>query len=496
MIHRCILNRTVTTPQGHWLRVALWVAVVVIRQLQHQHQKHVLVLSPAFRWMEDPTSIEARDARLKTLGLKPNSALAEGSAFTEEEEEIFERVRAKVPAADVEAFDATWQDRLIRGLWTHNKGTADERFAETTEAFEKIARWRREKGIDDILTRRLKGLDVVMKHIQMTAGGDDLYGHVVWVEQLVDVAKLCSCELTTEEIVLVRAQATEAMESLKVQRSTQLGLTRYKQVYVLDVAPLAFGPLIRRGDVRKLTGEIMGLGSAYYPEGMWKIFIINTPLIFRTVYAIVSPMINAVTREKIKILGPPSKYLKEMEKNGIPLNSVPKIVGGNHPGRSMLQEISDQLSGVAPDDDDDDEEEARARDEPEPVARPPPAPTSHQPRAAPKSRHGFLCCAAKAADVEPQDRPAASAGSRTPAVAQLAGPAQPRAPPADEVNNTAEESEVPSNPNLPALVVDRRLAVERQRDVVRAGRLPPIEKAGKVVVVTSFVLFVFWFVYF
>jgi len=287
------------------------------------------------------------DASLRKLHLPANADLAEGSAFTAEERDVYARVAKKVPQATLDSFDKAWTDRLVRGLWTHNKGTPDERFAETVDAFERISAWRRDEAVDTILERRLKGAETVMDHIRVTAGGSDLYGHVVWVEQLVDVAKLCHCGLETEEILAVRAQATEAMESLKVRIAQELGLTRYKQVYVLDLSVLALGPLIRRGDVRKLTGEIMGLGSKYYPEGMWRIYIINAPLIFRTVYSIISPMINPVTRDKINILGGPKAFLERMAKHGVPQNAVPKLVGGTHPGLEMKAVIEERLRTVA-----------------------------------------------------------------------------------------------------------------------------------------------------
>lgn len=249
--------------------------------------------------MREAAQGAARDAKLKKLGLAPNSDLEEGSPFSEEEADVFERIKREADIADIEAFDSTWHDRIIRGLWSHNKGSAKLRFEQTKEAFRKISTWRRENNIDTILTRKLKGSELVMKHIRTTVGGDDLYGHIVWVEQLVEVAALCSCDLTSKEIVMVRAQTTEAMENIKMSLSSKLGLIRYKQVYVLDLAPLALVPLFQRSEVRKLTTEIMALGTQYYPEGMWKVFIINAPLIFRTVYAMLSPMINPVTKVRM-----------------------------------------------------------------------------------------------------------------------------------------------------------------------------------------------------
>ncbi|KAJ1445538.1 CRAL-TRIO domain-containing protein [Pelagophyceae sp. CCMP2097] len=232
-------------------------------------------------------------------------------------------------------------------MWTHNKGTEEERLADAISAFKSISAWRQKEAIDSILTRKLKDDTIVMNHIRMTIGGDDLYGHVVWLEQLNDIATLCDCGLSAEEIKMIRAQGTEAVEAVKRNVAKSLGVRRYKQIYVLDLAPVSFGSLITRADVRNLTKEIMGVGSDYYPEGMWKIFIVNAPFIFRSVYAIISPFINVVTREKIKILGGPRGFLPEFAKAGIDKRSIPTSIGGAHVGVDVLALIRAQQEAAS-----------------------------------------------------------------------------------------------------------------------------------------------------
>lgn len=428
-------------------------------------------------------SIAERDAALSRLGMVPNSALAEGSPFTDEESNIFERVKKEVGDDIVNSFSDAWQDRLIRGLWTHNKGTEEKRFEEAVEAFRTISEWRKKN--EQLLQTELVGFNEVMQHIRMIAGGDDLYGHVVWVEQLDGVAELCSTSLTTEQIVSVRAQATEAMEALKVKLSQELGVTRYKQVYVLDLAPLALGPLISRSDVRHLTKDIMGLGSQYYPEGMWKIFIINAPFIFRTVYGMMSPFINPVTKEKIKIIG--SKYLKEMEKNGIPIDSVPKIIGGRHPGTFMHTEILKRLNEVH-----------AARGEP-PIVDEVELPAEivdnalsddEQPGAAQtkkkKKRGVFSCCSSADAVHDPSGKtlsrepPRASSYSRSRSVHD------------DERESEEEEKVSLDSTNVEG---DSTSAAESQA-VVHSSFARRISQKAKLAIATSLAMFAAWFVYF
>ena len=65
----------------------------------------------------------------------------------------------------------------------------------------------------------------------------------------------------------------------------------------------------------------------------YKMFIINSPWIFRTVWAAISPFIHPITKAKIKILGGESKYMPELAKAGIPMDQVPSGIGGTYEGK-------------------------------------------------------------------------------------------------------------------------------------------------------------------
>ena len=85
-----------------------------------------------------------------------------------------------------------------------------------------------------------------------------------------------------------------------------------------------------RGDVRKATEDLVNFGSKYYPDGTHLIFVINAPFVFRSVYAVVSPLFPEATRKKIFLL--PKNYLDALGTYGIPKSSVPDIIGGEFHG--------------------------------------------------------------------------------------------------------------------------------------------------------------------
>jgi len=67
------------------------------------------------------------------------------------------------------------------------------------------------------------------------------------------------------------------------------------------------------------------IGSDYYPEIMGNMYIVNAPMFFTGVWAVVKGFIDEKTRKKIHILG--SKYHKELNELVAPEN-LPSFLGG------------------------------------------------------------------------------------------------------------------------------------------------------------------------
>lgn len=68
------------------------------------------------------------------------------------------------------------------------------------------------------------------------------------------------------------------------------------------------------------------LGQHYYPQIMWQMYVINTPMLFKAVWAALKPFISEKAKKRIKILG--GKYQKELFTIVDPDN-LPEEVGGN-----------------------------------------------------------------------------------------------------------------------------------------------------------------------
>jgi hypothetical protein len=76
---------------------------------------------------------------------------------------------------------------------------------------------------------------------------------------------------------------------------------------------------------REFVKLAISIGQDYYPEIMYKMFLINAPFLFRGAWALISPFIDEKSRAKMSILG--SSYHKELFKLVDP-EMVPEDLGG------------------------------------------------------------------------------------------------------------------------------------------------------------------------
>lgn len=79
------------------------------------------------------------------------------------------------------------------------------------------------------------------------------------------------------------------------------------------------------GDVRKVLSAITSIAQDHYPETMKRTIIINAPMSFRFVFAVVKPLLQPRTVNKITLLG--TKYMDDLAKCVDPKN-IPTYLGG------------------------------------------------------------------------------------------------------------------------------------------------------------------------
>jgi CRAL/TRIO domain len=154
----------------------------------------------------------------------------------------------------------------------------------------------------------------------------DRKGRPIYIERL-GLLKIDEVfKITTEErLVRHYIHAYELLMKLRYPSCSAVAGTRIEQgVTILD---------LHHGSMKILNKKVYGLiqlaakvGSDYYPEIMGQCFIVNAPMLFTGVWAIVKGFIDEKTRKKISIHG--GKYQKDLLEIIDPEN-LPDFLGGN-----------------------------------------------------------------------------------------------------------------------------------------------------------------------
>lgn len=186
--------------------------------------------------------------------------------------------------------------------------------------------WRRDQGVDDIITSydytERAAVQVVYPH---GYHGTDKLGRPIYIERfgILSVPKLF--EVTTEErIVRHYVQEYEILMKLRFPACSAVkGETVVQGLTIMDMTG---------GSVTSANSQSYGLcklaaqvGSDYYPEIMGNLFVVNAPMLFSGIWAVVKSFLDEKTRGKIKILG--SGFLPTLEEF-IPKEEIPSFLGG------------------------------------------------------------------------------------------------------------------------------------------------------------------------
>jgi hypothetical protein len=140
----------------------------------------------------------------------------------------------------------------------------------------------------------------------------------------------------------LRAQIFEALGLEKGFTELRRGFRVYKHISIVDLKNLKMSHFSK--DVRNVIKSIISLGSIYYPESLWKLYLINAPTVFRAIWAVVKPMVHPETLAKTFILGGKSDYLPVLQREGLPAESIPLQLGGTHPGVSASRLCDDAIA--------------------------------------------------------------------------------------------------------------------------------------------------------
>lgn len=185
--------------------------------------------------------------------------------------------------------------------------------------------WRRQNKVDELYENfSFPEKEAVNELYPQFYHMTDKDGRPVYIEQLgnLDLNKLF--KVTTPERLI--QQLIYEYEKCLNERMPVCSELHHKLVEtsctIMDLKNVGIGQFWK---VSTYVQQASRIGQYYYPETMGRFYIINSPYIFTTVWAVIKNWLDPVTRDKIQILG--SNYIGELAKQ-IPLEQIPSIVGG------------------------------------------------------------------------------------------------------------------------------------------------------------------------
>mmetsp|Transcript_36820 Transcript_36820/g.87137 ORF Transcript_36820/g.87137 Transcript_36820/m.87137 type:complete len:348 (-) Transcript_36820:115-1158(-) len=221
---------------------------------------------------------------------------------------------------------------IIRGFASEN-----DRKGATMAAAKKLADWRDKVGFYEYFNKRLASDEDFYKNWPERIYGTDQWGHFLQAVRCSQIDTDALLNIDGDQIEVLQGQKMKAYSLYKSDLSKQTGAQRYKHTLLVDLSGMSMGML--RGQKRALLKHIFDIGSTYYPETMWKIYLVNAPMVFRAIWTIIKPWLHPLTVNKIQIVGNNKEAIAAMAKDHIPLDAIPDWMGGNNKGRSTFEYV-------------------------------------------------------------------------------------------------------------------------------------------------------------
>lgn len=124
---------------------------------------------------------------------------------------------------------------------------------------------------------------------------------------------------TFEEFRKYHIQMMESLQDVKVALSERLEKPVYKHTVVIDLDGFGFKHVWDRTAINGL----IELDSSKYPETLHKMLVINTPFVFKAIFAMFSGLLDETTKSRIHMLKKPEDLLEHID-----ASQLPKKYGG------------------------------------------------------------------------------------------------------------------------------------------------------------------------
>ncbi|KAK2594828.1 cytosolic factor, phosphatidylinositol/phosphatidylcholine transfer protein [Conoideocrella luteorostrata] len=193
------------------------------------------------------------------------------------------------------------------------------------EMFVECEKWRKETMLDELLpTWDYPEKPELTKYYKQFYHKTDKDGRPLYIETLGGINMPAMLKITTAERMLTNL----AVEYERVS-DPRLPACSRKAGYLLEtscsIMDLKGVTLTKVPSVYSFISQVTVISQNYYPERLGKLYLINAPWGFSTIWGVVKGWLDPVTVKKIHILG--SGYQTELLKQ-VPAENLPKEFGG------------------------------------------------------------------------------------------------------------------------------------------------------------------------
>ncbi|APA14359.1 hypothetical protein SS1G_11820 [Sclerotinia sclerotiorum 1980 UF-70] len=237
---------------------------------------------------------------------------------TPEQDAQVEQLRLKLEAAGfTERLDTLTLLRFLRAR-KFDVPLAEKMFVEAEQ-------WRKDFGLDELVrTFDYKEKEEVFKYYPQYYHKTDKDGRPVYIEQMGNIDLNAMYKITSSERMLQNlAVEYEKMADPRLPAcSRKAGSLLETCCSIMDLKGVG---LTKVPSVYSYVRQASVMSQNYYPERLGKLYLINAPWGFSTVWGVMKGWLDPITVSKIHILG--SGYQKELLAQ-VPKENLPKVFGG------------------------------------------------------------------------------------------------------------------------------------------------------------------------
>jgi hypothetical protein len=159
--------------------------------------------------------------------------------------------------------------------------------------------------------------------------GTDTFGRQIYLVHPPS-SKLIKLFKGSEDLLLNHVVDMERLKLAKrAEEKKHGGLMLYKHVLILDggITSMNLDRLMFMKNALEYDGT--SVDSDFYPEMLYRAWIINAPLTLRAIWKMAAPFLNPITRAKFQVVG--DVPLDKMAADGLTLENLPLYLGGTAP---------------------------------------------------------------------------------------------------------------------------------------------------------------------